>query len=345
MRKLLIVLAAFAFVVAYTVPTFAADWSMYGSSRISTFWDTLSDKRSATGESNTDVTWNQQGNSRIGANVKAGEVNGRFEYGTGVNVRLLYGTWKWLLVGQTYTPVNDFASNQVWQGDRGLLPHGGIYNGRRPMLQGTFGGLKLALVQPVTGDVVAAATSTDVVIPMIQAKYTLKAGPAPLIFLGGYNTYQEEDTVADETYSISSYIVGFGFRIGAGPATIKGNISYGQKTTNMGQWQSEAGASAMYNAADDDIDDATSLGYVLAVAFKAGPTLTIEVGASGAQHESDLSGSETDDVFGVYANAKIDVAKVFFIVPEIGYVDYGDNLAGAEEGTQTYFGAKWQINF
>lgn len=344
MRKLLIVLAAFAFVVAYTVPTLAADWSMYGSSRMATFWDTLSDKATTTGESDTDVTWALQGNSRIGATVKAGEVGGGFEYGTGINLRKLYGTWKWLLVGQTYTPINAFYSNQVWGGDAGLLPYGGIYDGRRPMIQGTFGGLKAALVQPATGDVVTAATSTNVLIPKIEASYRLKAGPASLKFMAGYNTYEEENTTTDETYDISSYIVGFGWNIGVGPAKIKGNIYYGQNTSNFGQWQVGA-AGAMYNATDDDIDDTTTLGYLLAVAFKAGPSLTIEAGYGGTQHDSDLSGTETDDTSALYVQANIKVAKVFMIVPEIGYINYGDDMAGNEQGSQTYFGAKWQINF
>jgi hypothetical protein len=322
---------------------------------MTTFWNTESDKKSATGESNTDVTWTLPGNGRVGANVNAGDVKGRFELGfygptasdgdtNRTRARLLYASWKWLLVGKNYTPINYFASNQVWGGDTGLLPYGGIYDGRRPMIQGTFGGFKIALVEPSTGDVVTAATSTDVVIPKIEAAYTLKAGPASLKFMGGYNTYQEEDTVTDETYTIDSYMLGLGFNIGAGPATIKGNIYYGQNTGNFGMWQVGA-ASATYNAADDDIDNTTTLGYLLAVAVKAGPTITLEAGYAGSGHDSDLSGSKTDNQSGIYVQANIALAKAVWIVPEIGYIDYGDNSAGVEEGTQTYFGAKWQINF
>jgi len=36
MRKLLVLLSAVAFVVAFTVPAMAADWSFYGSARMST---------------------------------------------------------------------------------------------------------------------------------------------------------------------------------------------------------------------------------------------------------------------------------------------------------------------
>ncbi len=119
MRKLLIVLAAFAFVVAYTVPTLAADWSFYGSARMTTFYDSVSEEKA--GFDDGDTTWNQQGNSRLGATVKAGNIGGGFEYGTGINLRKLYGTYNFgsgqILIGQTYTPVNMFYSNQVYGGD------------------------------------------------------------------------------------------------------------------------------------------------------------------------------------------------------------------------------------
>ena len=51
MKKLLVVLASIAFLVAFTAPAMSADWSFYGSSRMSTFFDSdddqASDKRSA----------------------------------------------------------------------------------------------------------------------------------------------------------------------------------------------------------------------------------------------------------------------------------------------------------
>ena len=104
MKKLLVLLAAVAFVVAFTVPAMSADWNFYGSSRISTFFDGDSEELTGTGFDDDDLTWGLQGNSRIGAKVKAGDISGRFEYGTGINLRLLYASWNFgggeLLVGQ-----------------------------------------------------------------------------------------------------------------------------------------------------------------------------------------------------------------------------------------------------
>jgi hypothetical protein len=108
------------------LPAFAqdkADWAFYGSVRMWTSWEdwdsnapTRTDfgapgtKRSGSYSVGTskfddsDLWWGMQYNARIGANVKWGNVGGRFEYGhlnsegsgTGADtahVRLLYGDW------------------------------------------------------------------------------------------------------------------------------------------------------------------------------------------------------------------------------------------------------------
>jgi len=133
MRKLFVLLAAVAFVVAFTVPAMAADWSFYGSARMYTFMSDYSKEYTGTGFSDDDLSWFLQGNSRIGAKVKAGAVSGRFEYGSGPSLRLLNGAWNFgggtLVVGQDYSPIDTFISNQQgpahWGGDIDALPWGG----------------------------------------------------------------------------------------------------------------------------------------------------------------------------------------------------------------------------
>jgi hypothetical protein len=344
MRKLLIVLAAFALVVAYTVPAMAADWGFYGSARMTTFMDDVDPGGGA--ESDTDLTWAQQGNSRFGATVKAGEVGGGFEYGTGINLRKLYGTMPLgggtLLVGQTYSPVNLFYSNQVWGSDTDMLNTGGVYGGRRGMLQYSVGSLKVALVQPVTGDVVVAATDADTTMPKIEASYGLKAGPVALKFVLGYNSYEEES--ATKSYDINSMILGVGFKVGFGAVSLGGNVYSGTNLGNYGMWQRGAD-DATYNATNDDIDDTDTMGYLFVVTFKSSDTLTFEAGYGYNEHESDVAGAKTDDTSAMYAQAVITMGKGCYIIPEIGVVDLGDDSAGTEEGEITYYGAKWQINF
>lgn len=345
MRKLLVLLAAVAFVVAFTVPAMSADWGFYGSARMTTFMNDVDP--GGGGASDSDLTWDLQGNSRFGGKAKAGDISGGFEYGTGINLRKLFGTVKLgtgtLLIGQTYSPVNLFYSNQVWGGDTGMLNTGGVYGGRNPMIQYATGPFKVALVKPKTGNVVAAATNTNTTIPKIEAAYSFKAGPAALAIQVGYNSYEEEVPGGD-SYDISSYVAGLGFNVGFGAGYVKGNIYTGSNTGNYGLWQRGA-ASATYNAAKNDIDDNSTMGYLAVVGYKVNPKMALEFGYGSNEHESDVTGAKTDDCSAYYVQMTYNLAKGAFIVPEIGMVDLGDDSAGNEEGDITYYGAKWQINF
>ena len=351
MRKLLVLLSAVAFVVAFTVPVMAADWSFYGSARMTTFWDSDSEEASPTGFEDDDLAWALQGNSRIGANVKAGDISGRFEYGTGVNLRILYGAWNFgagtLLVGQTYGPVNLFQSNQVWGSDNDMLNFGGVYGGRNPMIQVAFGKFKIALLSPnaATPPAIAALLPTDIdtSIPKLEASYGFNIGPVGLTVVGGYQTY---DVVGptDEGIDVASYIVGLGFNIGFGPLYIKGDVYTGQNLGQYGLYQ--AGADDVgFSIADQDIIDNDTTGWLLVVGFKVSDMFAVEAGYGNNSHELDVSGSDSDDTSAYYLQATINLAKGCFITPEIGKIDYQDDAAGNEQGDTTYYGAKWQINF
>ena len=125
MKKLIAVLA----VLMFAAPAFAADWSFYGSQRIGTWYT----EREYPGDSNAyggsyDAATQMyfQGNSRLGAKVKADKVTGQIELALGaggdggdtsVATRRAYGVWKIsdngsLKIGKDYSPVTDFISNQ-----------------------------------------------------------------------------------------------------------------------------------------------------------------------------------------------------------------------------------------
>jgi len=335
MRKLLVLLSAVAFVVAFTVPAMSADWGFYGSARMSTFFDDVSPE---VGDSDTDLTWDLQGNSRLGATVKAGDIGGGFEYGSGPNLRKLYGTWNFgggsLLVGQTYTPLNIFQSNQVWGGDTDLLPYGGIYNGRRPMIQLSTAGFKVALVTPHALSALGGV-DTDLTIPKIEASYAFKGGPVKLTPMLGYQTYDAVDAT-DSSVGVDSLFYGLGFNVGLGAAYINGNVYMGTNLGQYGMWQQGADDATITAG---DLNDNDSLGYVLVAGFKASDTIGLEAGYGHVEHELDVTGSEADETESIYVQATINLAKGCFIVPEIGKVDH-KNVSET-----TYYGAKWQINF
>ena len=86
MKKLIAVCAVLLFVA----PAFAADWSFYGSERIATWYNSrdYGDGVGANGENDDQGTqWYFQGNSRLGAKVKADKVTGQIELALGVRRR------------------------------------------------------------------------------------------------------------------------------------------------------------------------------------------------------------------------------------------------------------------
>ncbi len=92
-------------------------------------------------------------------------------------------------------------------------------------------------------------------------------------------------------------------------------------------------------------DDATTtLGYIFVAGFKASDTMSFELGYGGLSNDSDAYG-DPDTASSYYVQAVIALADTFFIVPEIGAFDEGEDNAGNTEGVNTYFGAKWQMNF
>jgi hypothetical protein len=357
MKKLFVLLAAVVFVVAFTAPTFAAEWSFYGSARMATFWesDDYGDGTNAAGQDDDfDLNHSLQGNSRIGANVKVSDnLTGRFEYGSGPNLRILWGEYDFggfkLGVGQHYTPLNWFYSNQVWGGDNDLLFQGGVYNGRRAMVRGKFGGLEIALVQPVT-DALATAVGapgapfanaeTDVVIPNIQASYNFKVAGLSMDIGGGYQTYKVVD-VTDSDEDINAYFAGIGATYNMGPFYFAGNYWFGKNVGNMGM-VNDGFDNAIWG--DDKLLDNTGWGFILVGAFTLSDMLRFEAGFAMNSFDVDKA-DEVDKTASYYVQATINLAKGVFIVPEIGVVDYNDDSYGNDQGKLTYYGLKWQINF
>ncbi|MBC8440448.1 MAG: hypothetical protein H8D87_12285 [Deltaproteobacteria bacterium] len=302
MKKLIVLTAALAMVATFAMSAAAAEWNFYGSARVSTF---ITDVKGA-----ADNVYAQglQGNSRIGANVKVSdELSGRFEYGTGVNVRLLYGEWNFgggkFLVGQTYTPLNLFYSNQVFGSDTDMLDHGGVYSGRAPMLRLKFGDFQIAAVAPAAG---------NIDVPTIEAQYSLKLGSASLALAGGYD--------AGPDLGDAAYVVALGASMNVGPVSLGGNIYVGDNAEQL-IWTRGVGES--------------NLGYIIIAGFKVNDMIKLEAGYGSAEGDAPVTGVTTDH-YSYYGQAVITIAPGVYVIPEVGTIDSGNT---------DYFGAKWQINF
>ena len=168
MKKLFVLFAAVA-LVCFTVPAMAVDWNFYGSARMATYYvsDDYGDGENPAGTSDDDqdLQWDFQGNSRIGATVRADAVRGRFELGlkgdgagdVDVGTRRLFGQWDfgpgYLKVGKDYTPISQFISGQVFDADLGLLGYGTMYGARIGQIALGFGGFEIAFITPNSQEV------------------------------------------------------------------------------------------------------------------------------------------------------------------------------------------------
>ena len=359
MKKLFVLLAAVAFVVTFTVPVMSADWSFYGSARMYTFMSDYS--KDYTGDvDDSDLSWALQGNSRIGAHVKAGDVSGRFEYGGTANLRLLYGQWNFgagtLLVGQAYSPIDTFISNQQgpshWGGDIDALPWGGVYDGRVAQIKLKMGSFQVALVQPkVVSATGLAVDDTDTSIPKIELSYSFKTGPLALKVFGGMNTHDDVviSGTTEKEYGIDSNIFGLMAKFATGPFSVAADVYMATNPNNFGLLaDGNEAAGAIF--IDDVVEDADGTGALIVLGYKASDMIKLEAGYGMVSNEVEHAGVKAETEFSTYyIQATITLAKGVYLVPEFGSVDYGDlKVTGDPDeklGDVSYFGAKWQINF
>jgi hypothetical protein len=363
MKKLFVCALAVAMVFAFTAPTMAADWNFYGSARFATFSNDV-DPQTAGVESDADTDWSLQGNARIGANVSAGDVGGRFEYGYGATptLRILYGSWNFgagtLIVGQDYTPIAEFYSNQVWAGDEDMLGTGMAYTGRRGQIKLRFGGFDVAFVTPVTQaslNTTAGGTITavdnDVALPQLMMSYKFATDMFSIKPYFAYSTFDFNTgvTSAGQQESVDSMVFGVGGKVNFGPAYFAANVWGGTNAANLGMYMQESDTASAIVDPTGKIVDADTLAYALVLGFKLSDMWSFEAGYGSSQNEIDYAGQKLEDPsFTYYINTSITLAPGVFIVPEFGVQSMDEvKLAGlsAKETETTYFGAKWQINF
>jgi len=334
MKKLIVLVAA---MVLVATSAYAAEWNFYGSARVSTFWNSI-ETTAVPAVADVDAfTEALQGNARIGANVKVSdELTGRFEYGSGPNLRLLYGTWNFgggsLTVGQTYTPLCMFYSNQVYGADSDLLGWGGVYSGRQAVLQLQYGSFKVALTPANTGlGATFGAPTTEVKMPALEASYSLKLGNIALALAGGYQTF-EVTTAPAVTYDVDSYVIALGASVNFGAVYINGDIWTGQNASNL-IWADAAGTNVVAGLAGTTVLDNDAMGYLIVLGGKINDMFSVEFGYAGLSAELDAALIDEDSK-SYYAQATINLAPGVSITPEIGVIDHD----GTAVNKETYFG-------
>jgi hypothetical protein len=256
MKKIILAIAVLALIAP---PALAVDWNFYGSARMQTFYNSR-DYGNTTDVSDLDggdpalpdgfdeddqVRWDLQGNSRLGATVKAENISGRFEFGItedNVSSRRIFGVWDFgaakLKVGKDYGPVTQFVSGQAFDTDLGLLGFGAAYGGRNGQVALSFGGFEIAAITNQgsglrgldTGDV-------DQYLPRMEASWGMSFDTWNFRVLGGFQWFEIEDAGPDsEDVDVTSYIIGGDVGFNFGPAYIKAAGSWGTNWANAG-WE------------------------------------------------------------------------------------------------------------
>jgi hypothetical protein len=374
MKKLTILLALVA-LVCFSAPAMAVDWNFYGNARMATYYvsEDFGGGTNAAGTDNKDqdLQWNLQSNSRIGANIKAENLKAQFEFGVSsdsagggnVSARRLYGVWEFgpgsMKVGKDYTPVSQFTSGQVFDGDLGLLGIGTAYGNREAQIAFAFGNFEIALVEPHTGlitGMTAGGTGNgdvDIILPKFEAKWGMSFDTFNFNLMGGYQYYSISDVNSitnpgsTNDVSVTSYIVGGDAGFNFGPAYVKGTVSYGQNwddaAWNLGGNHNQ-GSPAVWDG-DDSTKDTTSWMASLVAGLKVSDMLTFEAGFGYREDNPDANGYEKSKPWAVYGQAVIALAPGVYVIPEVGYFDGDKDFTGADATSTFYLGGKWQINF
>jgi len=384
MKKLMAISAVLVFLAGSSVH--AADWNFYGSARVNTFYTKYekspfsSGKAGlglATGSETSNYEQGLQGNARIGARVKVNDsLSGRFEYGSlggKANLRILYGVWNFgagsLLVGQVYSPLTFPISNQAWsisafgKGDHHMTTFGQLYASRKPMIRLKFGGFQIAAVSPenlrvnLPTSLTAIGTQqpdTKVRMPAIQAKYVYQYPKGDVQFSGGYQNF---DVLSNgREHDVTSWVLGMGARLNAGPAYFKGNVWGGQNVGNQVQilvnqklWSTTGNAGTAKFDGDgfglarwdgSSIIDRNAVAGLIVAGLKIREGMFLEAGYGYTKTELDSDAFDKDDCEGYYIQSTIFLAPGVSITPEIGRIDMKQ-----DDSVITYFGAKWQVNF
>ncbi len=365
MKKFAILIAAIA-LVAFTVPAMAVDWNFYGNARMATYY--TSNNKSQTADTNVDgLLWDLQSNSRIGAKIKADNINGQFEFavasndgGGDVRTRRLYGVWDFgagkLKVGKDYTPVSQFISGQVFDGDLGLLGVGTVYGNREAQLALSFGAFNIALVNPHTtgtlydenGNRKGGGTVKEIV-PKLEASWGMGFDTWNFGLQGGmqyYSIKKKPGSNGNEDIDVTSYTLGANVGFNFGPAYVKASGSVAQNPGNAG-WNipgfHNQGGWAGWNGKGDSTDDTVTTMGALVGGIKVSDMLSFETGFGYRNDTPDDAKCSTS--YSVYGQSVIVLAPGVYLIPEAGYFANGKDMSGKKLGNQFYAGAKWQINF
>jgi hypothetical protein len=376
MRKLLVLLAAVAFVFTFTTPA-AADVKFGGYVAFDTYMHDVDNPGAKPDDSDLDWTYDNVC-SRFNVTFKEGPVGAFIEArpNSAGWLRHWWGTWNFgggtLGIGQYWTPEFTGTSSMLYQcGAMDLLSGGGL--ARLPMIQLQFGNFKIALATPNTAAVLTPYSAAGhVIIDPADAKPGDEYVDGPyadgneLWYRPASGHKTEFDTSLPKIMvSYNLNMGGVGLKLYGGfqsydeveTATDRGHgidsMLYGLKAT-MGFGQLSLAVNvwggnnlAEYGRGDDvhyaaywdgtKICDESSMVYGFDLGYKVSDTVGVTAGYFTGTSELDRPGTWEWETSQYHVNATFTLAKGVSISPEYAVFDFGDK---SDTGTTTAEQAK-----
>lgn len=375
MKKILFGLIVFSVVSVSLSSVLASEWDLYGSARVATFFvsEDLKDKGpDDAGRSRiNDTRWDLQGNSRIGTNFRGDDIVAKVELGvneTTVTSRKIYGVWKFtdgwgLKIGKDETPVLFGLSNQVFNNDLNLWQFGNAYGGRVGQIAIEGRGFKFAAISPTSAQGIepggnVSSVATESYWPKLEASYKFVFGDNMSVHIfGGWRNYKYYAMLSDGTSrsdTITSFVIGAGGEFYFGPVYIRPQASCYKDGAAAGWLESTLQGDASISVApvigpDGKVIDVDSVMAMLAIGYAATERLRFEAGGGWLHNEGKGDLDLDNDWYALYLQSALTLAPGVYLVPEVGYIDYGklSTSAGPDTqlGGQWYAGGKWQIDF
>ena len=372
MKKLIALISTLSLFGLFAELSIAYEWNLFGSARMATFyiWD-LNPTLAPLGLTETEqLQWRFQPNSRFGAKVSGDKFEGRVEIGANrpaASLRFLYGTWKFsdnwqLKIGKDNTPIKFSLSNQVINTDQNLQQIGAAWGGRSGQIAIEGQGFKFAAITPVTRVGISPTSNVrsvnvQVYWPKLEASYIYHFDDTKSVhIIGGIEDSFFTAILNDGTKrkgSITSLVFGAGGTMNIDPGYINAQMSWYRDGAASGWLGSALQGDATVtvtpvigrNGRPQNVD---SLMAMLAVGYVPSERVRFETGIGYLRNKGKGENKFTNDYYAVYLQSLVTLAPGVYIVPEIGYIDFGEVTGTGPErglGELWYLGAKWQIDF
>lgn len=297
-----------------------------------------------------------------------------------------------ILIGQTDPLFIQEISRQVAYDNMNLNGLGTSNSDTLPMIALGYKGFTFALAKPVSKaesfleannrgfgllpqGPFEATYDLDTFMPQLQASYAYEADTWRIKLAGAYaNTrikkfsYYDTSTLATYDFrgskTIHSWLFGIDGQVFFGPLSLGGAVSFGQnwETAGWNEFELNLGhalinpnpATMTSPRVSYKVKDSNTLMLAVTGGYQLTERLYFEAGAGYRRDDNDMF-EDANQSWTVYLQAAYEVAPGFSIIPEVGYIDYGDNTgfkwAGTRahdtksQGYEWYAGAQWRMDF